>query len=131
MVLAVRLIRAVTILSALALTGCSSFLGGDLVREGQPVGQVVIQNKSGITINVVTISRCNAMSHGLNVLNSGDAIYDGQSRSWAVNSGCWDIGAGRTGTCTSAGCSWNEAYIQVQVPANGRAVATFTQSSGR
>ncbi len=117
--------------AAMALSGCSSFIGGDLVREGEPVGQIVLQNKSGIPINVVTIARCNAMSHGLNVLNSGSAIYDGNSQSWAVNAGCWDVGAGRTGTCTSAGCSWNEAYIQVQVPANGRATATFTSASGR
>ena len=123
--------RTALFAAALALTGCSSFIGGDLVREGQPVGQIVLQNKSGIPINVVTISRCNAMSHGLNVLNSGSAIYDGNSHSWAVNAGCWDVGAGRTGICTSAGCSWHEAYIQVQVPANGRAAATFTSASGR
>lgn len=113
-------------LSLLATAGCASFLGGDLVREGEPVGQVVLVNDSGIDINVVTISRCNAMSHGLNVLNGGDRIASGTSRSWRVNAGCWDIGAGRTGTCTSAGCAWNEGYIRVQVPAEGSKTARFT-----
>ena len=119
---------AVAVSSLLLAAGCSSFLGGDLVREGQPVGQVVLINNSGIDINVVTISRCNAMSHGLNVLNGGDRIPSGTSRSWNVNAGCWDIGAGRTGTCTSQGCAWNEGYIKVQVPANGRSTATFGAS---
>lgn len=112
----------------LATAGCSSFLGGDLVRDGEPVGQVILVNDSGIDINVVTISRCNAMSHGLNVLNNGDRIPSGTSRTWRVNAGCWDIGAGRTGTCTSAGCAWNEGYIKVQVPADGSKVARFTTS---
>ena len=131
MTLRALLAPAIIVTAALALTGCSSFVGGDLVREGQPVRQIVLQNKSGIPINVVTTSRCNAMNHGLNVLNSGGAILDGNSQSWAVNAGCWDVGAGRTGTCTAAGCSWNEACIKVEVPANGRAIATFTNASGR
>ena len=107
---------AVSLAATLSLAGCSSFIGGELVREGEPVGQVTIVNNSGITMNVVTISRCSAMSHGLNVLNSGETIRSGTSRSWAVNAGCWDIGVGRTGTCTSQGCSWNEDYAQVNVP---------------
>lgn len=123
--------RAIALCGALALTGCSSFIGGDLVKEGQPVGQITLQNRAGMPINVVTLSRCNAMSHGLNVLNSGDYIPDNGNRTWAVNAGCWDVGAGRTGTCGPGGCSWNEAYIKVQVPANQNVRATFTQSSGQ
>lgn len=48
----------------LALTGCSSMLGGNLVEDGKPVGRITLANTSGIAINVVTISRCSAMSHG-------------------------------------------------------------------
>lgn len=114
----------------LALAACSSFVGGDLVREGQPVGAITLANDSGIDINVVTISRCNAMSHGLNVLNNGDRIVSGTARTWRVNAGCWDIGAGRTGTCTAGGCRWNEAYIKVQVGAERTSIARFTAAGG-
>lgn len=112
--------------AALLLSGCSTFIGGDLVREGQPVGAVALRNLSGGVINVVTISRCSAMSHGLSVLGGGEAIPHGGVRTWRVNAGCWDIGAGRSGTCGSGGCRWNEGYIRVQVPAGGQTVATFT-----
>jgi hypothetical protein len=117
-------------LAALALTGCSTFVGGDLVREGQPVGAVTLANDSGIDINVVTISRCNAMSHGLNVMGGGDRIPSGTSRTWQVNAGCWDIGAGRTGACYNGRCSWNEAYIKVEVAAGRTSVARFTPAGG-
>jgi hypothetical protein len=114
-------------LAALALSGCSSFIGGDLVREGEPVGQIVLVNQSGMNIDVVTISRCSAMSHGLDILDGN--IPSGSQRAWTVNAGCWDVGAGRTGSCGSGGCSWNEAYIRVEVPANRSVAARFTPSS--
>ena len=111
-------------LTALALTGCSSFIGGDLVREGEPVGQIVLVNQSGVGIDVVTISRCSAMSHGLDILDG--VIPSGGQRAWTVNAGCWDVGAGRTGTCGSGGCSWNEAYQRVEVYAGRSAAVRFT-----
>jgi hypothetical protein len=109
-----------------SLTGCSTFIGGDLVREGEPIGQIVLNNQSGIGIDVVTISRCSAMSHGLNALSSGEIVYSGRQRTWTVNAGCWDVGAGRTGTCAGGGCSWNEAYQRVEVPANRAVTVRFT-----
>ncbi len=115
-----------TLTLSLTLGGCSSFIGGDLVKEGQPVGAVRIQNDSGIDINVVTISRCNAMSHGLNVLSGGATIPTGTSRTWQVNAGCWDIGVGRTGSCSGGGCSWHEAYDKVQVSAGQVYVSRWT-----
>lgn len=116
--------------TSLGLAACSSFIGGDLVRAGEPVGAITLVNDSGIDINVVTISRCNAMSHGLSVLGSGDRIPSGTSRTWQVNAGCWDIGAGRTGSCTSQGCSWNEAYIKARVGAGRTSYARFTPAGG-
>ncbi len=112
-------------IAALALAGCSSFVGGDLVKEGQPVGAVTVMNNSGIEINVVTISRCNAMSHGFSVLSSGATIPSGTSRTWQVNAGCWDIGVGRTGSCSTGGCSWNEGYDKVQVLAGQTTVSRW------
>ncbi len=110
----------------LVLAGCSTFIGGDLVREGEPVGAITLRNDSGIDIDVVTISRCNAMSHGLSVLKSGDKIPTGTSRTWQVNAGCWDLGAGRSGTCVNNRCSWNEAYIKLQVYAGRTTTGRFT-----
>ena len=114
----------------LALAGCSTFVGGDLVREGEPVGAITLVNDSGIDIDVVTISRCSAMSHGLSVLGSGDRIPSGTSRTWRVNAGCWDLGAGRTGTGSAGRCSWNEAYIKLQVSGGRTSVGRFTAAGG-
>lgn len=75
-----------------ALSGCATLTGGDLVSGELPVGQIVVQNSTGIVINAVTISKCGAMSHGLSRLSSN--LRPGQSRSWQVDSGCWDVQAG-------------------------------------
>lgn len=117
---------ALAAVAMLALAGCSTFIGGDLVREGEPVGAITLRNDSGMDIDVVTISRCNAMSHGLSVLNTGDKIPSGTSRTWRVNAGCWDLGAGRSGTCYGGRCSWHEAYIKLQVSPGGTTVGRFT-----
>ncbi len=101
-------------------------MGGELVREGEPVGQIVLANQSGTGIDVVTISRCSAMSHGLSVLSGGEVIRSGNTRTWTVNAGCWDVGAGRTGSCSGGRCTWHEAYQQVQVPANRAVTVRFT-----
>lgn len=39
---------------ALALAGCSSMLGGELVKQGEPVGAITIVNRAGIEPNVIT-----------------------------------------------------------------------------
>lgn len=111
--------------AGLVLAGCSSMMGGELVKSNEPVGAITIQNNSGITINVVTLSRCDAMSHGFSRLGSGETIPTGASRTWQVGAGCWDIGVGRTGSCTSAGCSWHEAYDKVQVVAGRTTVSRW------
>jgi hypothetical protein len=125
-----RLSVAAGLAAILSLAACSSFVGGDLVRAGEPVGQILLVNDSGIPINVATVSRCSAMSYGLNTLNSGEVIPSGGRRVFTVNAGCWDVGAGRTGSCSGGRCGWNEAYSQVRVPADGTAVARFTPAGG-
>lgn len=106
---------AKVLLPALALAGCSSMMGGELVKQGEAVGAIMIVNQSGIDMNVVTLSRCNAMSHGFSRLASGETIPNGGSRTWQVGPDCWDIGVGRTGTCTGGRCMWHEAYKKVEV----------------
>lgn len=123
-----KLHLAASLAAIISLTGCSTFLGGELVREGEQVGQIVIINNSGIAMDVVTLSRCSAMSHGLDILEG--TIPSGSQRAWTVGAGCWDIGVGRTGSCSGGRCSWNEAYDQVQVPP-GRSVASRWGSNGR
>ena len=111
--------------SALSLTACSSMMGGNLVEDNQPVGRITIVNNSGIAMNVVTLSKCSAMSHGMSRLNGGETIPSGYSRSWTVNAGCWDIGVGRSGACSGGSCSWHEAYDKVEVRAGQTAVSRW------
>lgn len=109
-----------------ALAGCSSMMGGDLVKTNEATGMIVVQNNSGIEMNVVTISRCNAMSHGFSRLGSGETIPNGRSRSWQVGAGCWDIGVGRSGSCSGGRCSWHEAYDKVEVTAGRTTVSRWS-----
>lgn len=121
-------VRSLILGPALILAGCSSMLGGELIQNNEPTGAITIENHSGIEMNVVTLSRCNAMSHGLSRLNSGETIPSGYSRTWRVGAGCWDIGVGRTGTCVNGSCSWNEAYKKVQVNAGQTYVSRWRAS---
>ncbi len=113
---------------ALSLTACSSMMGGNLVEQGQPVGRITIVNNSGITMNVVTLSKCSAMSHGFSRLGNGETIPSGYSRSWTVNAGCWDVGVGRTGSCGGGSCNWHEAYDKVEVRAGQTTVSRWGPS---
>lgn len=74
-----------------SLNGCASLTGGELVSGNAPVAEIAILNNMRDPINAVTISRCSAMSHGLNRL-SGE-IAPGQGMRWRLDQGCWDIQA--------------------------------------
>lgn len=76
-------------IAALALAGCSTFVGGNLVTEGSPRGTLAISNQTSNPINTVTISRCSAMSHGLDQLDG--EIAPGNGLRWQVDAGCWDV----------------------------------------
>lgn len=89
-------IAVASLAAAFALTGCATFVGGELVTPGGPSTTVIVRNGSGMTINAVTISKCNAMSHGLSRLAPGDYIPNGGSRTWSISPGCWDVMAGST-----------------------------------
>lgn len=93
---------AVPVAAAFALSGCGSMLGDELAPAGQPTTTVIVRNNSGMAINAVTISKCQAMSHGLNRLSSGDYIPVGGARRWQVTAGCWDVMAGSTSGSAAA-----------------------------
>lgn len=88
----VFMMRAAAAAAIFTLPGCATLTGGELVSGDGAVGRIVVQNSTSNVINAVTISKCSAMSHGLNRLSSD--ISSGQGRSWQVDTGCWDIQAG-------------------------------------
>lgn len=106
-----RILRAMTFGSAfLALTGCATLTGGKLVREGEAESQLIIENTSGIDIDVVTISRCSALSYGLNRMGS-QVITNNMRMSFRIGAGCWDLMVGHSGSCSRSNdggqsCSW-------------------------
>jgi hypothetical protein len=110
-------LRNLAILALLPLASCATFIGGDLTKPGEPVGTLIVRNESGVGVDVITISKCNAMSYGLNRLSSGDVIAHGTQRSWAIGAGCWDVQAGRTGTCSANSCSWLQATQRMNIAA--------------
>ncbi|WP_196257893.1 hypothetical protein [Pelagibacterium limicola] len=80
------------------LAGCTSLVtGGDLVRDSGPTGTIEVVNGTSMHIDVVLISACVESSYGLNRLPSGTAIAPGQSYSFTVSAGCWDVDAGVIG----------------------------------
>jgi hypothetical protein len=110
----------------LPLASCATLVGGDLVRKGETPGKLIVINQSGAGIDVVTISRCNAMSYGLNRLPGGAVIGNGTSGSWSIGPGCWDVQAGRTGSCSATQCSWQEATQRMTVAPGQITEITFT-----
>ncbi|MEZ0241971.1 MAG: hypothetical protein ACAH11_01255 [Sphingomonas sp.] len=82
--------------SAFALSGCASFVGGELAPAGQPTTTLIVINNTGMTINALTISKCNAMSHGLNRFGPGQYIPNGGRMRFTITAGCWDVMAGST-----------------------------------
>ena len=93
-------VKGALALSLLAATsGCASLItGGDLIREGQPMARFVFENRSdGQPFDTILISTCDASSYGLDRLPNGVTINPGQSYSWDVSAGCYDVMAGMVG----------------------------------
>lgn len=93
-------------LSLLAATsGCASLItGGDLVREGEPMARLVFQNQSnGQAFDTILISTCDASSYGLDRLPNGVTVNPGQSYSWDISAGCYDVMAGNVGDGSTPG----------------------------
>lgn len=109
----------------LTLSSCSSLTGGPLIEPGTPTGVIEVVNRSNITITQILISRCSAMSYGLNRLPSGVVVQPGQYYRFTVSAGCWDVGAGGpSGALYSTG----EAYRRFEIRAGSGVRWTVTGS---
>lgn len=93
------------LVGALSLSGCMSLItGGDLIREGEPMARFTFENRSdGQPFDTILISTCQASSYGLDRLPEGVVIRPGQSYSWDVSAGCYDVMAGMTGQGSTPG----------------------------
>jgi hypothetical protein len=110
------------------LAGCATFVGHKLVQDGETPGFIGIINHTGYDITALTISKCNAMSHGLSRISK--PIPAGKSLGFNVGPGCWDVMIGADGYCYSTaqerGCTWKQALQKVNVVPNRRYHITFT-----
>jgi hypothetical protein len=113
--------------AAFMLSSCASVTGGALLRKGEQPATLVIRNTSGVGIDVVTLSRCSALSYGLNRLGGSQSeIPHNTSMSFTIGAGCWDLMVGRTGTCTNESCSWLQSPAQrFTIQPGGRYVMTY------
>ncbi|MFW2342560.1 hypothetical protein [Brevundimonas sp.] len=112
---------AVAAAMGLALSGCMSLItGGDLIREGEPMARFTFENRSqGQPIDVVLISTCDASSYGLNRLPLGVEVGPGQSWSWDISAGCYEVMVGNVGDGSTPG-------KRIRIPANTRFTLYFT-----
>ncbi|QIG80377.1 hypothetical protein [Stakelama tenebrarum] len=110
----------------LPLAGCATLTGGKLVREGEVPGRLVVRNNAGMPITALTISRCDAMSHGLSRISN--PIPNGGAVSFNVGPGCWDVMAGAGGYCGSGGCSWQQKNHRFTMVSRRSHTVTFTPS---
>jgi len=109
---------------AAALAGCASLItGGDLIRPGEPTVQFTFENTSGQPIDTILISTCEASSYGLDRLPNGVTVGPGQSYTWTVSPGCYDVMAGAVGVGSTPG-------KRIQVPSGRNFVLTFDGRGG-
>lgn len=112
-------------LSLLAATsGCESLItGGDLIQEGRPMARFIFENRSnGQPFDTILISTCDASSYGLDRLPAGVTLYPGQSYSWDVSAGCYDVMAGMVGQGQTPG-------ERINIPA-GRTFVLYYEGDG-
>jgi hypothetical protein len=109
----------VAVVSAIALAGCESMItGGPLLRPGEPTGFIEVVNATGMRVDAVAISDCDASTYGLNRLPDGAGIAPGRSYRFTVSAGCWDVAAGAIGV--------GDARQRMQVAAGGGVRYTVT-----
>ena len=104
-----------------ALGGCSGdawITGGDLIRPGEPTGTLTVVNGTSGSIDVISISDCDASTYGLDRLPDDVALAPGQAYSFTVSAGCWDVDAGAFGV--------GEARHRLDVAAGGITEYTVT-----
>lgn len=91
-----RAAPAAAMLLAGALAACSGDLltGGPLIRPGEPTGTITVINQTSISVPAILISDCDAGSYGLDRLPDGVRLDPGESYSFTVSAGCWDVMVG-------------------------------------
>lgn len=87
-------ILSIAAIAPLPLYACSSMTGGELLREGEPTATLRVTNDASNAFTAITISQCDAMSHGFNRLPSGVNVPSGASYDFTVSTGCYDVMAG-------------------------------------
>ncbi len=93
-----RVFLVPSLVAALCVAGCSDILtGGELIRDDGPTGTIIVVNGTGVTIEDVLISHCDASTYGLDRLPGGGTLPPGQSASFTVSAGCWDVYTGAIG----------------------------------
>ncbi len=105
-----KLFLALVAGATLFLAGCG-IDGGQLVRDGVPTGQILLINASSSTLTAVTVSTCDAMSHGFNRLPSGVQLRPGDSYPFTVSAGCYDVQAGYGWSTGYAWADFNDIYV--------------------
>ena len=114
-----RGVAVAVVLSVLAACNPASMItGGELLRPGEPTGTLTVINGTAGNIDVVSISECDASTYGFDRLPDNVAIGPGQSYSFTVSAGCWDVDAGAFGV--------GEARQRLSVAANGITEYTVT-----
>ena len=99
-----------------ACSGDAWITGGELIRPGEPTGTItVINNTGGRYFDAVMISDCNVSTYGVDRLPEGVSIAPGQSYSFTVSAGCWDVNAFSTGS----GTDYGQARQRMQVKPGG------------
>jgi len=105
-------------LFVLPLAACSGdawITGGELIRPGEPTGTITVVNATSSYFDAVMISDCDVSTYGIDRLPDGVNIGPGQSYSFTVSAGCWDVDAFSSGS----GGSYGEARQRMTVRAGG------------
>jgi len=105
-----------------ACSGDAWITGGDLIRPGEPTGTITVINDTSRYFDAVMISDCNVSTYGIDRLPDGVNIGPGQSYSFTVSAGCWDVDAFSSGS----GSNYGEARQRMTVRAGGIVEYTVT-----
>ncbi len=98
-----------------SVAACSGDIsGGDLVSAGRPTGWIEVVNAGVTPIDTILLSECSTFTYGFDRLPDGVVLYPGDSYTFSVNSGCWDVAAGLTGV--------DDGRLRTEVRAGGTTV---------
>jgi hypothetical protein len=86
-----------------ACSGDAWITGGELIRPGEPTGTITVVNATSRYFDAVMISDCTVSTYGVDRLPDGVSIGPGQSYSFTVSAGCWDVNAFSSGSGTDYG----------------------------